>query len=531
MKKTESRDTKVDASLSAHLGESDSPVIVWFRHDLRLADNPALAAACSLKRPIIPVYIWAQDEEGIWRYGEASMWWLHYSLESLAASLAERGSSLLIRKGDSLEALKEIASETGARAIVWNRRYEPKIVERDTAIKESLNNGSGEVLAKSFNGNLLIEPWEISTAGGAPYQVFTPFWKSCQEKLRVRDPLPTPRSITPYAEKIPSISVTDLELLPRIDWAGGIEKMWTPGEKGAKIRLKEFLSGPSTTYKTSRDVPSEEGVSYLSPHLHFGEISPHTIWHAVSEKRQSVSSSSGKDSLNTYVKELGWREFAHHILYHFPETNVKPLRKQFENFEWRAPKREIRVTSVGGPISPAKNEVKGKSHTVDDELNAWQRGLTGYPIVDAGMRELWVTGWMHNRVRMIVASFLTKDLLISWTEGAKWFWDTLVDADLANNTLGWQWASGCGADAAPFFRIFNPTLQGEKFDADGEYVRRWVPELEKLPGKWIHKPWEAPDSVLKDAGVILGKTYPKPIVDHSAARKRALSVSSQKGTN
>lgn len=501
-KGTKSPITKVDASLDSLLQDSDAsaPIIVWFRHDLRLADNPALSAAHSLKCPIIPLYIWSPEEEGKWKYGEASMWWLHHSLESLAESLRGRGSKLIIRKGDSLAALKRLASDTGARAVFWNRRYEPAAVERDTTIKDDLN-GNGSIHAKSFNGNLLIEPWEASTASGDPYQVFTPFWKSCQERLKVREPLPAPRSLTPYQPTIPTISVTDLELLPKIDWADGLEKMWTPGEGGARARLKEFLAGPSMTYKTSRDVPSEEGVSYLSPHLHFGEISPHTIWHAIADKRQAVTSSSAKDSLNTYAKELGWREFAHHILYHFPETNSKPLRKQFLDFEWRAPKKE---------------------------LKAWQKGLTGYPIVDAGMRELWATGWMHNRVRMIVASFLTKDLLISWTEGAEWFWSTLVDADLANNTLGWQWAGGCGADAAPFFRIFSPTLQGEKFDADGEYVRMWVPELKDLPKKWIHKPWEAPDVVLHEAGITLGKTYPKPIVDHGAARKRALSVASKK---
>jgi deoxyribodipyrimidine photo-lyase len=331
----------------------------------------------------------------------------------------------------------------------------------------------------------------VENKSGKPFQVFTPFWKNCLAKPDPAEPLPAPARI-PAPDKWPdSLPLAALELEPRIDWAAGMRAAWTPGEAGAQDRLAHFFSGAAERYGAARDIPGIEGTSRLSPHLHFGEISPRQVWHAA-----RLSGIAGWRE-SRYLAEVGWREFAHHLLYHFPRTPVEPLRPEFARFPWR------------------EN---------DEALKAWQRGLTGYPVVDAGMRELWATGWMHNRVRMIVASFLVKDLLISWTEGAWWFWDTLVDADLAQNTLGWQWTAGCGADAAPYFRVFNPSGQGEKFDADGSYVRRWCPELARVPQEWLHRPWEAPAAVLAAAGVVLGRNYPKPIVDHAAARDFALKA-------
>jgi deoxyribodipyrimidine photo-lyase len=417
--------------------------ILWFRLDLRCSDNPALTAAAA-RGAFVPVFIWAPEEEGAWPPGAASRWWLHHSLQALHNRLG----GLVIRRGPSLDALRQLVKETGATAVFWNRRYEPALIARDTKVKQALLADGLQV--ESFNSALLFEPWEIKTGSGGPYKVFTPFWKACL-KLPVAKQSAAPRNL--QIAKAKSLRLDELDLLPKIDWARAFD--WTPGESGAVRQLKKFQPA---AYKKNRNLPAVAGTSRLSPHLHFGEISPWRVWWSVRNE--------------TYRRQLIWREFAHHLLYHFPHTSEKPLRPEFEKFPWR-------------------EDPNG--------LCAWQHGRTGYPIVDAGMRELWATGWMHNRVRMVVASFLVKDLLISWQDGARWFWDTLVDADLANNTLGWQWVAGCGADAAPFFRIFNPETQRLKFDPRGDYVCRWVPEF------------GTPD-------------YAPPIVDHAVARQRALAA-------
>lgn len=472
--------------------------IVWFRQDLRLRDNLALIAAAK-RGPVIPVYIWAPEEEGRWEPGGASKWWLHQSLVSLQSELEKLGSRLIVRSGSSLEVLKKLVDETGADAVFWNRRYEPEIIKRDTKVKTELR--AAKIETESFNAALLYEPWEIVNLQNAPYKVYTPFWRACLKKGEPQQPQKAPSKLETPKSFPKSLKISELKLEPKIPWDVGMRAAWTPGEDGAAAELKRFLGKVVKDYSETRNLPAVVGTSRLSPHLHFGEISPREIWHA-SKK------AGGGASEETYRKEIVWREFAYHLLFHFPHTTDKPLRAEFERFPWR----------------------KNKKH-----LQAWQKGNTGYPIVDAGMRELWTTGWMHNRVRMIVASFLIKDLLIAWQEGAAWFWDTLVDADLASNTLGWQWTAGCGADAAPFFRIFNPTSQGEKFDPDGGYVKKWCPELKALPSKWLHRPWEAPPEVLKAAGMRLGKDYPAPIVDHAEMRDEALdafdSISSRKITD
>ncbi len=498
-------------------GSKAQPTIVWLRQDLRLGDQPALQAAALRGAPVLIVYIWAPQEEAPWAPGAASKVWLHFSLKNLDSTLQDLGSQLLIfdlstaREQTSLDLLTELSRCTGAAALFWNRRYEPVVIERDKKIKTHLQ--SLGLTVESFKGALLLEPWEVLTKQGKPYQVFTPYWQSCQmamqAQLAPRQPLPAPLALPdpgdlikilknhPRNEMHP-VNIDSLALLPTVAWDGGIKESWEPGEFGALKQLETFLQDGLAQYKEGRDKPAEEGVSRLSAHLHFGEISPQTIWHRVTqhaaEKRKDLKT---REAAQSFLRELGWREFSHHILYHFPHTDESPLRPAFNQFPW------------------AKNK---------DGFKAWSKGLTGYPIVDAGMRELWHTGIMHNRVRMITASFLVKDLLIPWQDGARWFWQTLVDADLAQNSLGWQWTAGCGADAAPYFRIFNPTLQGEKFDPRGSYVRRWVPELAGLPDKWIHQPWMAPPAVLAQAAVNLGKNYPLPIVDHSYARDRALTA-------
>ncbi|MET0263248.1 MAG: deoxyribodipyrimidine photo-lyase [Rariglobus sp.] len=479
---------------------SKAPVIVWFRQDLRLRDNAALQAALARGGPVIAVYIHDDAGEGDWPAGGASRWWLHHSLAALDASLRERGSRLLLRVGASGEALSDLITETGAEAVYWNRRYEPTVIARDKAIKADLV--SVGVEAKSFNSSLLFEPHTITNKQGSPYQVFTPYWRHCLT-LEIAPPVSLKSGDFPAIDEWPSsVALDDLKLLPTIKWDAGFYDEWTPGEAGAQKQLKAFIAQAMSDYEEQRNVPSEQGTSRLSAHLHFGELGPRQIWAAV----RALSKDSGvfppHRGGQVYLTEIGWREFAHHLLFHFPQTPKQPLRENFRRFPWAAD--------------------KGGNH-----LRAWQRGQTGYPIVDAGMRELWHTGWMHNRVRMIVASFLVKHLRLSWNHGAEWFWDTLVDADLANNTLGWQWSAGCGADAAPYFRIFAPVTQGEKFDGEGVYVRRWVPEIAKLPNKYLHAPWTAPADVLVRAGVKLGENYPAPIVDHAKTRVEALEAFKQ----
>lgn len=443
-----------------------------------------MAAAVERGGPVIPVFIWAPEEEGAWPPGAASRWWLSRSLTALSAELEKRGSRLIVRRGPTAAALHRLAAESGASAVFWNRRYEPAAVARDRELKSVLR-GRG-LAAESFHGNLLFEPWTLRNSAGQPFRVFTAFWRAGLIRSVAPASKDAPGKL-PSPENWPhSLELSALGLEPTIDWAAGLRETWQPGEAGARDQLKRFRKEALEEYQVGRDNPGVVGTSRISPHLHFGEISPGQVWRALPETLSEA-----------YLRQIGWREFAYHLLFHNPESPRQALRPEFANFPWE--------TDPGA-------------------LKAWQRGKTGYPLVDAGMRELWRTGWMHNRVRMVAASFLVKHLLIGWQQGAAWFWDTLVDADLANNTLGWQWVAGSGADAAPYFRIFNPVIQGEKFDPAGEYVRRWIPELAKLPDSWLHKPWKAPASILREAGVDLGKTYPFPIVDHDQARTRALAA-------
>jgi deoxyribodipyrimidine photo-lyase len=437
-----------------------APVLVWLRLDLRLKNNPALTAAAARRRPVVPVFIWAPEEEDGWQPGAASRWWLHQSLESLQADLKKLGSRLILRRGPSLGTLRSLVRETGADAVFWNRRYEPALRRRDAQVQQSLR--ADGIKIETYNSALLFEPDEIKNSTGQPFRVFTPFWKACLTATTSFTPESAPRFAK--APPLSSLSLDELALEPDIDWAAGLRATWQPGESGAQKRMRRFFDDALDEYPEQRDYPSYEGTSRLSPHLHFGEISPHQVWAACPRHGSAAS--------KAFLRQLGWREFAHHLLYHFPHTTRAPLRPQFSHFPWRC-------------------DSKG--------LHAWRQGQTGYPIVDAGMRELWTTGWMHNRVRMIVGSFLVKDLLLSWMNGARWFWDTLVDADLANNTLGWQWVAGCGADAAPFFRIFNPTSQAARFDPKGDYIRKWIPELNTTG-------------------------YPQPVVAHAFARVRALDA-------
>jgi deoxyribodipyrimidine photo-lyase len=472
-----------------------SPVILWFRQDLRLQDNSALHAALARGGPVIPVYIWDEAGEGDWPAGGATKWWLHHSLVALDASLKERGSRLIVARGDSGEVLSDLITATGTEAVYWNRRYEPAVIARDKAIKADLI--AAKVEAKSFNSALVFEPHTIQNKQGKPFQVFTPYWRHCLAQP-MAPAVVIKKGDFPAPAKWPdSVDVADLELLPTIKWDGGFYEAWTPGEAGAQTQLKRFVAKAMEAYADRRNTPGEAGTSRLSPHFHFGEIGPRQVWAAV----QALSKDSGvfppNKGAQTFLSEVGWREFAHHLLFHFPQTPTQPLREDFKKFPW----------------------AQDKDCSM---LRAWQRGRTGYPIVDAGMRELWHTGWMHNRVRMVVASFLVKHLRLPWQRGAEWFWDTLVDADLAQNTLGWQWSAGCGADAAPYFRIFAPVTQGERFDGAGEYVRKWVPEIAKLPDKFLHAPWTAPENVREYARV--EGNYPDPIVDHAQAREEALAA-------
>ncbi|MEO7426256.1 MAG: deoxyribodipyrimidine photo-lyase [Fibrobacteria bacterium] len=478
--------------------------LVWFRLDLRLSDHPALHQAAR-RGPVIPVYI-DEDASGSgrngneWAPGAASRWWLHHSLASLDADLRARGVRLILRRGDPLAVLRDLIRETGAEAVHWSRRYEPALDLRDRKIAQALRGDGVEV--EAFASALLFEPESIRTQTGGPYQVFTPYWRACLAASEPLPPLPELERIQAPEAWPDSLDLRALDLLPHIAWAGGLAETWRPGSQGARAllgdRLDAGLNAGLRAYASDRDTPAAEGTSRQSPHLHFGEIGVREIWAAVQGRLDAGDGdAAGRASLLAYQRQLGWREFAHHLLVHFPRTPVEPLRSGFAAFPWR-------------------RDAAG--------LCAWQRGRTGYPYVDAGMRQLWATGWMHNRVRMAAASFLVKHLLIPWQDGARWFWDTLVDADLAQNTLGWQWVAGCGADAAPYFRIFNPVTQGERFDPEGAYIRRWVPELARLQGKWIHRPWEAPASALNAAGLVLGGDYPLPVVDHALARARALAA-------
>lgn len=465
----------------------ESPAIIWFRRDLRLSDHPALNQAAAF--PIIPLFIW--DDKNPDDLGGASQWWLHKSLCSLQKSLNTYGLELILRRGDPLKILEELVTSHNVGSLYWSRCYEPYAIERDKKIKEFFK---PFIQVQSFNASLLTEPWTLKTQAGSPYQMFTPYWKALRILGNFDIPLCIPKNLKRYTGTILSDDLEAWSLRPsHPNWAQGFEKEWIPGEEGAERKLSFFIKNLIQTYEKNRDFPDFQATSKLSPHLHWGEISPRQIWHSIMSSSLGTPSNDGW----AFLSELAWREFSYYLLYHFPKLSQQPLRQSFEKFVWS---------------------------TDQNALNYWQKGMTGYPIVDAGMRQLWHIGWMHNRVRMIAASFLVKDLLIPWQTGASWFLDTLVDADLATNSLNWQWVAGCGVDAAPYFRIFNPVTQGQKFDPQGKYVRRWIPELNLLPDKYIHNPWEAPRSTLKSAGIRLGETYPYPLIDHKKTRLRALKA-------
>jgi len=484
------------------MASSDTPAstLLWFRNDLRLDDNPALRTALETPAPVVALYVLEEDTQGAdgpRPLGGAARWWLHRSLTALAADLERHAIPLVLRRGRAEDIVPEVVGQTGAGRVVWNRRYEGGGIAVDSALKSRLK--ADGIAVESFNGSLLIEPWEVKTGAGEPYKVFTPFWRAARA---TGDPAPPRDAPSANPERLqvpapPGDALDDWGLLPtKPDWAGGLRDTWTPGEAGARDRLESFLDDRLARYAGERDLPGAEATSMLSPHLRFGEISPRRIWAAAAHRAADDTRISDRQ-LSKFQAELGWREFSNHLLFHFPDLGHENFQPKFDAFPWRDD---------------------------PDGLRAWQKGRTGYPFVDAGLRELWATGYMHNRVRMVVASFLVKHLMIDWRAGEAWFWDTLVDADPANNTASWQWVAGSGADAAPYFRIFNPTTQGEKFDPEGDYTRRWVPELADLPKKYLYKPQEAPREVLERAGIRLGDTYPRPIVDHSRARQRALDA-------
>lgn len=471
--------------------ETSGPVLLWFRNDLRTGDNAALHAAFETGQPVVCLFI--RDTKTQTRQsGAAQRWWLHLSLKALDQKLRGLGTRLILKTGDAAEVLDRLFVETGSTHLFWNRRYDPAAIAIDAPLKAAIKLRGIDV--RTFDGQLLHEPSQVRTGAGGPFKVYTPFWRALNALPEPRPPYQVPLKLLDGSARLDSERLEDWQLLPmKPDWAGGMKAEWTPGEDGAQARLEAFLDGAIDGYGDGRNVPGQLSTSRLSPHLAMGEITPFQVWHAAVTRKDAPT----RDA-EVFRKELVWREFAYHLLFHFPKLSSDNFNASFDAFPW----------------GPARHDL----------LKAWQRGKTGYPIVDAGMRELWATGWMHNRVRMIVASFLIKHLMIDWREGERWFWETLVDACPANNPASWQWVAGSGADAAPYYRIFNPVLQGEKFDADGAYVRKWVPELSAMPDKFLHQPWEAPLLVLKAADVRLGETYPRPIVDHDAARQRALSA-------
>lgn len=455
-----------------------STAIVWFRRDLRCHDNPALTKACAKHKYVIPLYI----AEPSLSLGEAQNWWLHHSLKNLEKNLARFNLKLCLKRGKALDVLVSLIETFKVDSLYWNRCYEPQDIERDQDIKQRLKEKGLPVL--SFNASFLNEPWEVLTQTQGFFKVFTPYWRQALKRIQVQEAFRL-EGLSMSPESLPTDNLNDWHLLPKV-WGSSFAHHWQPGEDGALERLNHFCQENLKDYHVLRDNPWKNATSGLSPHLHFGEVSPWELW------RRMKTLNLPEEDIQRFLTQLGWRDFSTYLLYHYPTLATEEFKAHFKNFNWRE--------------NPKK-------------LQAWQKGLTGYPIVDAGMRELWQTGFMHNRVRMIVASFLVKDLLIDWRKGAEWFFSTLLDADLANNSASWQWVAGCGVDAAPYFRIFNPILQGETFDPKGLYVKQFLPELREVPDKWIHKPWEAPE-----LPITLGKDYPYPIVDHKEARLKALEL-------
>lgn len=464
--------------------ESDKTALILFDCDLRIEDNPAFFSAAKNHKNLLPIFI--LDEKNKRELGGASKWFLHHALESFSDELKEKYAlNLLLKKGDSLEILKEIFSKEKIDAIYFNQLLEPYNIKLQSNIKKLAKEHSIAVF--DFKSQTLFDPKEIKNGSGNYYKVFTAFWKEClKNQSKIEKPLPAPKALPKQA--VVKLKNDNLNLLPKINWAKDFKEIWEFDYKKIRKNFSNFTKNKIHNYKQARDLPALEGTSKLSPYLHFGMISVREIFHITSQNQPS-------ESLKQFLTELGWREFCHHLLFHFPQLLQKNFRPEFDKFPW---------------FENAKI------------LKKWQKGQTGFPIVDAGMRELWATGFMHNRVRMIVGSFLIKDLLIDWREGEKWFWDCLVDANLANNCANWQWVAGSGCDAAPYFRIFNPTLQGERFDADGNYIRKWIPEISKLSNRFIHEPWKADEKILKSCGIELGKNYPRPILDHAKARDMAL---------
>ncbi len=461
--------------------------LVWFRNDLRLSDNDALSWAVDEGYHILPFFHLEEGES--LPTGGATKWWLHFALEDFSSQISDLGGQLIIGNPELTcdEALKSVIKKYSIEAVLWNRSYEPEHIKRDTRIKAYLKNQ--DIHAESFNSNLLFDPTKVTNKSGTPFKVFTPFWKSLKENEICPAPELDLGSIS-WAKAIAPLSVADLNLLPKIKWGTGFYDAWQPTRSGAMEQVDSFLPERASAYPEQRDRPDLEGTSKLSPYLHFGQIGPRELL--------TKFRATGDPKVESGVsRQLFWREFANHLLYHFNWTPTKPLYEKYADFPWEEDPTLVK---------------------------AWQQGQTGYPMVDAAMRELWTTGWMHNRARMIVGSFLVKHLLQPWQEGAAWFWDTLVDANLANNTFGWQWVAGCGADGAPYFRVFNPITQGQKFDVTGGYVRKWCPELKDLPLKYLHCPWEATPLELTAAGVTLGKDYPHPVIEHPDGRKKALDA-------
>ena len=463
--------------------------VMWFRQDLRLADNPALTNALEDGKTL-PIFILDNVNSKEHINGAASKWWLHHSLIKLNKSLKNK---LCFFVGNPIDILDEIHKQFEISNIFWSRCYEPWRIKRDKKIKKYFSDQNVNV--NTFNGSLLWEPWNIAKKDGTPYKVFTPYYrKGCLNSDKPRMPLPVPNLSNLISIDNHDLKIEDLELMPKHNWYNKMISLWSPGEEGAHSKIEEFISNGLNNYKEGRNFPSNQNVSQLSPHLHFGEVSPNQVWYRAKTKEGKLGI---KKDLDHFLSELGWREFSFNLLYHFPFLPKENLQKKFDNFPWDNDK---------------------------DKLKKWQKGLTGYPIVDAGMQELWQTGYMHNRLRMVVGSFLVKNLLLHWHHGERWFWDCLIDADLASNSAGWQWIAGSGADAAPYFRIFNPITQGQKFDPDGKYTRKYLPVLNDMPDKFLFNPWEAPEDVLRSAGVKLGENYPLPIVEIGSSRQKALEA-------